>query len=704
MFRQSNKVKDLQISSLQEQVRNIFYINAKNQTRQLAALLNPYLEKNQELETLLNYANASVAEIGELVNNELSISDLKKGIYQVKTSPVKFDALLKNILMAAIGRAKEKGINVNLILNGVLQNEKTSTPDSLWIKSDAQLLKTIFANLLSNAIKFTERNGHIDISITLTKKSNGLSLQASVKDSGVGMSPAAISNLFKEFQQVHTNTAEKDFGGTGLGLSFVKHMTNLMGCEISVASQQGSGSTFNLFWDNIDEPSECEKEFFLAEDNTHPFLVTQDGHKDTEENIQFICHELRNYFANIISVLTEVKLITLDKMQADISRLIEVESKANQAIVSAENALELFNNCLYLAKYLAQLKSRTGTIFNLNKLLKEITSSFTLKIQMKHIKLNLTCDIEDNFFVKSEYEFIKQIFINLISHEVNGARENSFITINLTVQNNANSLVLTTSIKKHNSENLSFLTHLSNNSPELKLKLELEGIKVALQVARPTLEETQVFMLKAIEVSAQRPQTHSKKVLVVDDMKIALRLMTKMVTTLGYTCVVAENGEQAVELFAEHKGDFALVLMDECMEPMGGFEATINLREIEKKLGNNPCMIVGLSGNTGAESLEEAKQVGMNSFLSKPLKKETLQSLLPKKTKKILNAPISIQPVPSVLQKQVHSYPIPFISQHSASIFKQKEISVHKQEMEVIEQLPATPKEIPTQQACCSIQ
>jgi signal transduction histidine kinase len=105
---------------------------------------------------------------------------------------------------------------------------------------DTMRLKQILINLLSNACKFTE-NGEISLSI----KSQGNKTLFSVSDTGIGMKSEVLKNLFNEYTQADARTAQ-EYGGTGLGLAISKQLVELMGGSISVSSEPGKGSRFDV--------------------------------------------------------------------------------------------------------------------------------------------------------------------------------------------------------------------------------------------------------------------------------------------------------------------------------------------------------------------------------------------------------------------------------------------------------------------------
>jgi PAS domain S-box-containing protein len=114
-------------------------------------------------------------------------------------------------------------------------------PEPVWTTTDREALARTVSHLVSNAVKFT-REGRIDVRIG---QSNG-SAWVEVADTGVGMEPAFAGVAFEPFRQESEGLARR-FEGSGLGLSIVRHLTDLMSARLDVTTEKGVGSTFRLW-------------------------------------------------------------------------------------------------------------------------------------------------------------------------------------------------------------------------------------------------------------------------------------------------------------------------------------------------------------------------------------------------------------------------------------------------------------------------
>jgi len=115
------------------------------------------------------------------------------------------------------------------------------TPD--LVAGDPNRLRQILTNLVGNALKFTEK-GEVFVRMgVLEDNDEGLKLRFEVRDTGIGMTAEACSMIFESFTQADGSTT-RHYGGTGLGLAISKRLSEMMGGEIGVDSELGTGSTF----------------------------------------------------------------------------------------------------------------------------------------------------------------------------------------------------------------------------------------------------------------------------------------------------------------------------------------------------------------------------------------------------------------------------------------------------------------------------
>jgi two-component system sensor histidine kinase/response regulator len=169
-----------------------------------------------------------------LINDILDFSKIEAGKLDMEDIDFRLDEVLDNLSTLVTLKAQEKGLEV-------LFSFDNRIPRSLI--GDPLRLGQILVNLTNNAVKFTER-GEIVVSIKLLNLESGKAeLQFAVKDTGIGLTQEQIGKLFKEFSQADASTTRK-FGGTGLGLTISKRLTEMMNGKIWIESEPGKGSSF----------------------------------------------------------------------------------------------------------------------------------------------------------------------------------------------------------------------------------------------------------------------------------------------------------------------------------------------------------------------------------------------------------------------------------------------------------------------------
>ncbi len=170
-----------------------------------------------------------------LINDVLDFSRIEAGELRLEKVPFRLDECLESALEMVAGQAEAKGICLLMT---------ASDCSARVVLGDPTRWRQIALNLLNNACKFTD-HGVARIDLTMTLSGQGVEVRVRVEDTGIGMAPAVIRQLFQPFRQGDDSTTRR-FGGTGLGLSICKRLMDLMGGRILVKSTPGVGSVFEV--------------------------------------------------------------------------------------------------------------------------------------------------------------------------------------------------------------------------------------------------------------------------------------------------------------------------------------------------------------------------------------------------------------------------------------------------------------------------
>ena len=178
----------------------------------------------------------SATSLLSIINDILDFSKIEAGKLGVERVEMHVRDCVEDIGMEMAAQAAAK--NLELIVN-----VDPGVPDR--VLGDPQRLRQVLTNLVGNAVKFTP-NGEIVIEVFPLALQNGRALLSfEVRDTGIGMAPETISQLFEPFVQAD-DSSTRNYGGMGLGLAIVRRLVTLMGGRIEVSSRLGGGSTFTF--------------------------------------------------------------------------------------------------------------------------------------------------------------------------------------------------------------------------------------------------------------------------------------------------------------------------------------------------------------------------------------------------------------------------------------------------------------------------
>ena len=187
-----------------------------------------------------------------IINNVLDMARIESGKMKVDENYEVVGEIIDEIISTFSSKAEEKGIHLNTSMQVTHRN----------VLCDGTKIREIYVNLVSNAIKYTPRGGNVTINVEELpcEKEGYIKVKAEIKDTGIGMSEEFLPTLFEPFSREHNTTIGK-VGGTGLGMSVVKRMIDLMGGSIEVKSELGKGTvfTFTLMHKIADEKYYCQK-------------------------------------------------------------------------------------------------------------------------------------------------------------------------------------------------------------------------------------------------------------------------------------------------------------------------------------------------------------------------------------------------------------------------------------------------------------
>jgi two-component system, sensor histidine kinase and response regulator len=184
----------------------------------------------------LEKIDASARHLLGILDDILDVSKVEAGKLSLEQGEVSITRLLDDVTALAGQACSEKGLAWRVTVGEGVPGR---------VRGDALRLRQVLVNLVSNGVKFTDA-GSVTLRLEhLASDSAGVGLRFSVRDSGIGISHADQQRLFAPFAQADHSITRR-YGGTGLGLAISKRLVELMGGELTVTSEAGSGATFTF--------------------------------------------------------------------------------------------------------------------------------------------------------------------------------------------------------------------------------------------------------------------------------------------------------------------------------------------------------------------------------------------------------------------------------------------------------------------------
>lgn len=224
-------------------VKMEFFTNISHELKTpLSLIIAPlkYLSANEKLSNesrdRLSVAMDNTSKMVDLINELVTFNRVESGNMQLflqKGNPL---TLIETMTGYFRGPASDKKITINVMTQ--------DNGEDVWFS--AIYLDRIIGNLLSNAIKYTDEGGNIDVRASIIEgDDNEVFLQFEVKDTGIGIAPEEIDNIFKKYYQTKPGYS-MGRSGWGIGLATVKKLVEMHKGSISVVSKEGEGSSFTV--------------------------------------------------------------------------------------------------------------------------------------------------------------------------------------------------------------------------------------------------------------------------------------------------------------------------------------------------------------------------------------------------------------------------------------------------------------------------
>lgn len=194
-------------------------------------------ELDDEQREYLNQLINSSKKLQVIVDQIFYYSRINSDDFALKENPFSISEVLNAVSGKVSENARAKGIEIDIEIS-------TDIPPVLT--GDVGVIEKTLLHLADNAVKFNKSNGNVTLMVKATKvEEDRVELQFSVIDTGIGISPEEHEQIFSPFSQIDSSTT-RSYGGTGIGLTLVKEMIEIMGGNIWLKSEPDQGSNFSF--------------------------------------------------------------------------------------------------------------------------------------------------------------------------------------------------------------------------------------------------------------------------------------------------------------------------------------------------------------------------------------------------------------------------------------------------------------------------
>lgn len=440
---------------------------------------------------------------------------------------------------------------------------------------DANRLRQIILNLAGNSIKFTDQ-GEVVIATRLLAESDGkVTLHLAVRDTGIGIDPAKFNALFQPFSQLEASTNRR-YGGTGLGLVISKQLVELMGGEIGVRNNAGAGCEF--WFTAVLEKAQGQS---LALSSTPP---------SSQPVVQPLAQPIASAAAGALA-----------------GKRILVVSNHEATCQSLTSYLEGWE-CRY------EISSSSEAAFARMRSAQKMGDAFAAVVFDPQPRQLLQ--------ESAVAEFVAAL------RQTPGLAQTGIVLL----------APLFDRAKNGPNSGAAQETAVQKITKPVKRKALHAALLAALNVATVAVEkvEADVSSLPAGSLAAHNGQAHrassnggdknAARILLVEDNAVNQLVGATMLRKLGYGVDLAGNGEEA--LVALQNEAYDLVLMDIQMPGMDGHQATMMIRDPQSSVHNHEVPVIAMTANVLPGDREACLAAGMNDFISKPIGRAELSSVL----------------------------------------------------------------------------
>ncbi|MEW6741265.1 MAG: response regulator [Planctomycetota bacterium] len=620
------------------------------------------------LETPLNSVQREYAEtvrgsaeaLLRIINDILDFSKIEAGKYELESTVFDVRQAIEDVAMLLADRAQRKGLELLYLVHHDVPQ---------WVRGDPARLRQVLTNLAGNAVKFTD---HGEVLIRANVESlagEQVTLRLDVSDTGIGIPQSEICRLFESFSQLD-NSLTRRHGGTGLGLAISKKLVELMGGEVTLESVVGQGSTFSFTvrleavggesQPRIEEEAELEgRRALVVDDNeTNRRLLRSLLERwkvecdlavdafDGLDRLERAHRESRFYDVVIIDMqmpgmdglefaqrirarpaFARLPLVVLTSLEGS-GHMAEARDAGIDAFLSKPVRQSQLLACLKKTLRASRGDSPPAEMITASTLSRRespesprvllgVTNVWDLVIAVGcAMRLGYHADFAESLGAILEAVNHYDYEALIVDGEDAAMRVGELLAaLRGSSRDPVRRLVVIGLLGRSTGEEAPWVPSLDGSLAKPVRASELDRCLRALQ--EMDRAKGGVPVLEGSE------EVHPC-VLLAEDNAINQRVAAAMLTKLGLSVDVVNNGAEAVKAWAGKR--YALVFMDCQMPEMDGYAATGAIRERER--GGPRTPIIAMTANALKGDREEALAAGMDDYIAKPVTMNALRELL----------------------------------------------------------------------------
>ena len=655
---------------------------------------------------LISTIDIETSSLLSLINDILDFSKIEAGHLELEKIEFNVCTMLEEFVRSFSIRASLKGLDFILYIAPEIPP---------FVSGDPGRLRQILANLVGNALKFTSR-GEISIFAEISSETEStITIDFKITDTGIGIPQDKKTQIFDSFTQAESTTS-RIYGGTGLGTTISMQLAKLMQGKINVESSVGRGSTFS-FDATFDKVNHAMNTPLINADLDGLKLLVIEGNQttrnviemylsvygirieesgDPEQGLKLLLDAADND-SNFDLIIVALNLLRTDGFE--FSRKVRSTKKINDIpiiLIAADGMRGDALKCkeIGIEGYLPKPLQRKSLIHaiqmitgnNKNETRSEEKTLITRHSIIEAYKAGFKVLLVEDYSVNQKIALNNLIGAGYYTELAKNGKialemylNNEFdlilMDINMPVMDGIEATKRIRLSEKNNNiaeDDKIIIVALSASSADSESKRCIEAGMNDF-IAKPfrrneliaAVDKWALFHWKRLLDSKiidntvdnqTSPSTHIPKILLVEDTLTNQQIMLNHLKKAGIEVDLAVNGKEGVLAFKQERYD--IIIMDIQMAVMDGYEATKEIRKLEKAGKRTP--IIAITANAVKGDREKCFMAGVDDYASKPINRKTLYELLQKwiPEKKLVNTGLRINNMKSTLDSNApFNYP-----------------------------------------------